>query len=96
MTHNKWNNNKDNHNTRTKNQAFSLFTHSEGSTMPSETKSGYTISHSDLSKLMVETEPPHGARARVASIFDLLDFLRGAPTSAVCRHQGFLDEVACE
>jgi hypothetical protein len=88
-----------NHSTNTKHQAFFLFTHSEGTTRPSSTKRGYIISHSDLSKSAAKSDPPRGVgatRARSASIFVFLDFLRGALVSVVFCRRGFIDEDTCE
>jgi hypothetical protein len=63
---------------------------------PSSTKSGYIISHSDLSKSAAESEPPHdvgAARARSASIFVFFDFPREALVSAIFCHRGFFEEA---
>jgi hypothetical protein len=84
---------------KTKHQASFLFTHLEGPMRPSSTKRGYIISHSDLSKSAVESDPLHGmgaARAHSASIFVLLHFLHGELVSAVFCHRGFIDEAARE
>jgi hypothetical protein len=65
------------------------FTCSEESTRPSSTKSGYIISHSDLLKSALESEPPHdvgAARARSASIFIFFDLPREALLSVVFHH----------
>jgi hypothetical protein len=70
-------------------QVFLLITHAEGSTRPSATKRGYIISHSDLSKSAIETEPSWGAdaaKARSTSTFALLDlFCRTSVGAAFCR-----------
>jgi hypothetical protein len=66
---------------------------------PSSTKSGHIISHSDLSKSAVESDPPHSvgaARACSASIFVFLHFLREALVSVVFCCCGFVDEAARE
>jgi hypothetical protein len=86
-------------NTDTKHQPSFLATRLVGSTMLSATKRGYIISHSDISKSAVESEPPRGVgtmRVRSASTFVCLDFFHGALASAVFYRQGFVDEVARE
>jgi hypothetical protein len=56
----------------------------EGSTRPSATKRGYTISHSNLSKSTVESEPSQGMgapKARLTSTFIFLYLFRGVSVS---------------
>jgi hypothetical protein len=62
-------------------------------------ESGYIISHSDLSKSVVESESLRdvgATRARSASIFIFFNFLCEALVSAVFCCRGFFDEAVCE
>jgi hypothetical protein len=98
-THREQNKNQDNHNTHTNCQASFPFTHSEESTRPTSTKSGYIISHSDLSKSAAESEPPCNVAAtkvHSASIFIFFDFPREALVSAAFCHRGSFAKVTHE
>jgi hypothetical protein len=71
---------------------FLLFTHMEGSMSPLATKRGYIISHLDLSKLAIESEPSRGAgepKTRLMSTFAFLDLFRGESVSTTFRHRVF-------
>jgi hypothetical protein len=56
------------------------------------------ISHSDLTKSVVESDPPRGVAVamRLASIFIFLYFLCGASGITVFCRRGFVDEAARE
>jgi hypothetical protein len=73
-------------------QVFLLFTCTKGSMRPSATKRGYIISHSDLSKPIVLSEPSRGMgapKAWLTSTSTFLDLFCGASVSVAFRHRVF-------
>jgi hypothetical protein len=57
------------------------------------------VSHSDLSKLAAESEPPSdmgATRAHSTSIFVFFDLPHEASLNIVFHHRGFFDEAVCE